>query len=79
MNCIQTCNNKSKEEMLNEIMALNFAINDLTLYLDTHPTDKEAINMHCKYSEKQIELTSEYQKNVWTINYQFHIKYVGLD
>lgn len=55
-------NNSSRESMLNEIMALNFAINDLTLYLDTHPNDSNAIRMHCEYSERQISLTEEYQR-----------------
>ena len=27
--------NKNKNELLQEIMALNFAVNDLVLYLDT--------------------------------------------
>ena len=52
----------SKKKLLKEIMALNFAINDLALYLDTHPNDTTAIRMHCEYSEKQIALTEEYQK-----------------
>lgn len=55
-------NHCSKEELLNQIMALNFAINDLALYLDTHPQDQNAIRKHCEYSEKQISLTAEYQK-----------------
>lgn len=55
-------NSVSRESMLNKIMALNFAINDLALYLDTHPNDQNAIRMHCEYSEKQISLTSEYQR-----------------
>ena len=55
-------NSCSKKHLLNEIMALNFAINDLALYLDTHPNDTNAIRMHCEYSEKQIALTAEYQK-----------------
>lgn len=62
-NC--SCNNQnscSQRAMLNEIMALNFAINDLALYLDTHPNDQTAIRMHCEYSEKQISLTAEYQR-----------------
>lgn len=53
---------RSQREMLNEIMALNFAINDLALYLDTHPDDQNAIRMHCEYSERQISLTAEYQR-----------------
>ena len=57
-----TENTCSKREMLHKIMSLNFAINELALYLDTHPNDTNAIRMHCEYSEKQIELTKEYQK-----------------
>lgn len=55
-------NSCTQREMLHKIMSLNFAINDLALYLDTHPNDQNAIRMHCEYSEKQIELTAEYQK-----------------
>lgn len=55
-------NNCSQREMFNEIMALNFAINDLALYLDTHPDDRNAIRMHCEYSQRQISLTEEYQR-----------------
>lgn len=55
-------NSCSKKQLLKEIMVLNFAINDLALYLDTHPNDANAIRMHSKYSEKQIALTAEYQK-----------------
>ena len=55
-------NSCSQKEMLNQIMALNFAINDLALYLDTHPNDTDAIRMHCEYSEKQIAKAAEYQR-----------------
>ena len=53
---------KCKESLLNEIMSLNFAINDLVLYLDTHPGDLCAIKMHSEYSEKVQNLIEEYQK-----------------
>lgn len=56
------CNNMSREKLLHEIMSLNFAINDLVLYLDTHPCDQRAICMHNEYSEKVISLIAEYQK-----------------
>ena len=58
----QSQNTLSKDEILHEIMALNFAINDLALYLNTHPQDTNAIKMHCEYSRKQISLTEEYQR-----------------
>lgn len=54
--------NLSQKEMLHEIMSLNFAINDLALYLNTHPQDTDAIKMHNEYSKKQIFLTEEYQR-----------------
>ena len=56
------CQNKSKHALLKEIMALNFAVNDLVLYLDTHPSDRCALKKHSEYVEKVIKLTEEYQK-----------------
>lgn len=55
-------NNMSKNELLNQIMALNFAVNDLVLYLDVHPTDSKAICLHNEYSKKVVLLTEEYQR-----------------
>ncbi len=62
MSCNKPCNNQDRASLLHEIMSLNFAVNDLVLYLDTHPTDSRAINMHSEYSEKVIELTQKYQR-----------------
>lgn len=62
MNNCSCQNHRSRESLLNEIMALNFAINDLVLYLDTHPSDNNAIIMHSEYSEKNMKLIEEYQK-----------------
>ncbi len=62
MSCNKPCDNQDRASLLHEIMSLNFAVNDLVLYLDTHPTDSRAINMHSEYSEKVIELTQKYQR-----------------
>ena len=51
-----------RRDLLHKIMSLNFAINDLALYLDTHPNDSSAIRLHSEYSQKQITLTEEYQR-----------------
>lgn len=59
-NCV--CKKQNQEEMLREIMALNFAVNDLALYLDTHPTDRCALEKHSEYAEKVMKLTEEYQR-----------------
>ena len=58
---METCNN-DREKLLRQIMEYKFYINDLALYLDTHPEDQSAIRMHSEYSEKQINLTAEYQR-----------------
>lgn len=56
------CENISKDELLNELMSLNFAITDISLYLDTHPQDTEAIRLHCDYSQKQSIAYEKYTR-----------------
>jgi len=51
-----------KKSLLKNIMSLNFAINDLVLYLDTHPNDRKAINLHSNYSEKLNKLMKKYEE-----------------
>lgn len=47
--------------LLEQIRALMFSVNDLALYLDTHPCDMRALNAHKQYSEKLKELMKIYQ------------------
>ena len=54
--------NTEKEKMLLKIVALSFAINDLNLYLDLHPDNKEVFNLFKKYIDEKKELKNEYQK-----------------
>ena len=49
------------QDLLEEIRALMFSVNDLSLYLDTHPCDMKAINSHRQYNEKLRELMNIYQ------------------
>ncbi len=51
-----------REKMLYKIMALSFAINDLNLYLDLHPDNKEAFDLFKKYVEEKRTLSKEYDK-----------------
>lgn len=51
-----------KEEMLQQIMEYDFAINELALYLDTHPEDDKALCLHRKYCREAKELKDMYQK-----------------
>ena len=51
-----------RKELINEIKALDFAIIDLGLYLDTHPEDQRAIQMHNDDCRKEKSLEDDYQK-----------------
>ena len=51
-----------KEKLLYRLMALSFAINDLNLYLDLHPDNKEMFDLFKKYITEKKELSMEYNK-----------------
>lgn len=63
------CNNR--REMMEQIRCYEFAINELALYLDTHPEDQKALCLHRKYCKEAKELKDKYQKvyGPLTINY----------
>ena len=58
-NCV---NKELMEQMKLDLQAHDFAIEDLALYLDTHPDDTRAICMHNQYAKKYRKLSDEYQK-----------------
>ena len=72
-NNMNTCEceefNQTKEEMMDRIKGLNFAIIELGLYLDTHKDDERALCLHRKYAKEYRELTDKYQK---VYGYQLH-------
>ncbi len=52
----------NKQKMLmNQIRSLAFAVNDLALYLDTHPCDQNALRCHTEYSGQLQDLRQLYQ------------------
>ena len=71
---MDACNNDCKDvrsEMLQNIMCYKFAINDLALYLDTHPEDQKALCLHREYSKVLRDLTDKYQKVFGTLTIEF--------
>lgn len=52
----------NKNELLKQIQEYEFAITDLALYLDTHPTDTKALFLHRRYCIEAKELKDKYQK-----------------
>ena len=67
-NCTCSCedtqmnNDNMRREMINEIRSLDFAINELALYLDTHPDDQKALCLHRKYCKEVKDLKDKYQR-----------------
>ncbi len=64
-------NSEVRRKMINKIRSYEFAINELALYLDTHPNDEKALCLHRKYCKEVKELKDKYQKvyGPLTINY----------
>ena len=52
--------NTPQEAALNEISEIGFAINDLTLYLDTHPDCQEGLSLFWKLLAKRLQLLKDY-------------------
>ncbi len=50
-----------RETLLKKLSALQFAAWELHLYLDTHPDDFEALELHKKYACKSKELAELYE------------------
>lgn len=53
---------EKKEDLLKEIQSLYFAINELALYLNTHPTDDKALCLHQEYANQLNLLKEKYEK-----------------
>lgn len=56
------CDNFRKEELMRLIMENKFAINDLALYLDTHPCDNNALKKHNEFVKRYKEYKEVYEK-----------------
>ena len=51
-----------RQELMQKIATYDFAIVELNLYLDTHPTDNDAKRKLSDYEEKSSILRSEYEE-----------------
>ncbi len=52
----------SKENLKKKIHALDFAIHELVLYLDTHPTSKKAMELLKEYRNKRKECIALFEE-----------------
>ena len=49
-------------QMLIDISAMNFAVLEMTLYLDTHPDDSKAVQQRNIYVDELHTLMEEYER-----------------
>ena len=52
-----------REELLYNILMYKFALVELNLYLDTHPSDSSMINLYNQYLSEEKKLCDRYEKS----------------
>lgn len=58
MSC--NCHEMNRRELFEYINQISFAVDDVKLFLDTHPENQKALEYFQKYKEKRIEALKEY-------------------
>lgn len=58
---------KKREEMMTGLSTISFAINDLTLYLDTHPDCKNGLTLFKELLEKRLDLLADFAKSFYPL------------
>ena len=56
------------KRMLKDIGIINFVLVDLTLYLDTHPHDQEAMKYFNHYARVEQQLKAEFSSKYYPLN-----------
>lgn len=60
--------NSERGKLLNSIRELAFALNDLDLYLDTHPDNSTIINLYGNYLKEKQRIMNEYESKYGPLN-----------
>jgi len=62
---------ETREEMIQNIRCLDFAVVELALYLDTHEDDERALRLHREYANRLHDLKEKYQKVYGPLSIKF--------
>ncbi len=60
MSC-NNCNNNERMRLLNAVNQFGFALSDITLYLDTHPQDQEALDYYRHMNRMYHKASAEFE------------------
>lgn len=68
-----TCSEReeTREEMIQRIRCLSFAVVELAEYLDTHNDDEKALCLHREYANELRDLKDKYQKVYGPLTFNF--------
>lgn len=58
---------REREELLTKIMEAGFVLDDLTLYLDTHMDDSQALQMYQEKTAKRNELKQQFASKFYPL------------
>lgn len=61
--------NNDKTQSMRKLQVASFAINEVALYLDGHPTNKMALAFYDKAIKEQKELVAKYEKTYGPITF----------
>ena len=50
-------------QMMGQLQAVDFVLVELTLYLDTHPTDMDAINQFNQFAKERRQIKKTFEKS----------------
>jgi spore coat protein JB len=54
---------EQRERWLHDLMAIDFVLLELNLYLDTHPRDQQAIQQFNEFVTRRAKLATEYERH----------------
>ena len=60
--------NKEKKSMLFQITCISFVLDDLTLYLDTHPDCVKGLNLYKECHQRREALIKDFSSNYYPLN-----------
>ncbi len=70
------------ETAMTKMQALAFAVNELALYLDTHPEDEEALELYRRYQKMYHDASAEFSKDCRPMTHDTpvdHKRYTWMD
>ncbi len=58
---------EERDQLMAKINGISFALDDLTLFLDTHPAQQEAISLRKQLIEERKRLLKEYDQKFYSL------------